>query len=100
MVRGRRYTRPAMPLRDATIATIGSGVMGEAMIAGLLRAEQVGPDQLIASHPRDDRRNELTGSYGIRVVADNASAVEAADVVVLAIKPQMLVRVGREIAPA
>ena len=88
-----------MSLREATIATVGSGVMAEAMIAGLLRAEQVAPEQIIASHPRQDRRSELISSYGIRTVEDNASAVEHADVVVLAIKPQMLVRVGREIAP-
>src|SRR5687768_11603022 len=89
-----------MPLTNATIATIGSGVMAEAMIAGLLRAERVGPDQLVASHPRQDRRSELVASYGVRVVEDNSSAVENADLVVLAIKPQMLLRVGREIAPA
>ena len=89
-----------MPLKNATVATIGSGVMAEAMIAGLLRAEQVGPNQLVASHPRQDRRSELVASYGVRVVEDNSSAVENADLVVLAIKPQMLVRVGREIAPA
>ncbi len=88
-----------MALKDATIATVGSGVMAEAMIAGLLRGERVSPEQVIASHPRADRRAELLSSYGIRTVEDNASAVEAADVIVLAIKPQMLVRVGREIAP-
>jgi pyrroline-5-carboxylate reductase len=89
-----------MSLRDATIAAIGSGVMAESMIAGLLRAEQVGPHQLIASHPRAERRSELISSYGVNAVEDNARAVEGADVVVLAIKPQMLVRVGRELAPA
>jgi pyrroline-5-carboxylate reductase len=72
--------------------------MAEAMIAGLLRAEQVAADQIIASHPRSERRSELISSYGIRTVEDNASAVEHADVVVLAIKPQMLERVGRELA--
>ncbi|HWH38036.1 MAG TPA: pyrroline-5-carboxylate reductase [Candidatus Limnocylindrales bacterium] len=89
-----------MSLRDATIATIGSGVMAESMIAGLLRAEQVEAGRVFASHPRADRRDELVRSYGINAVEDNAAAVEQADVVVLAIKPQMLVRVGREIAPA
>jgi pyrroline-5-carboxylate reductase len=90
----------AMSLSGATIATIGSGVMAEAMIAGLLRGQQVTPDQVIASHPRADRRDELASTYGIRTVAENAAAVAPADVVVLAIKPQMLVRVGREIAPS
>jgi pyrroline-5-carboxylate reductase len=74
--------------------------MAEAMIAGLLRGKQVAPNRIIASHPRADRRRELIASYGISTVEDNASAVEKADVVVLAIKPQMLGRVGREIAPA
>jgi hypothetical protein len=84
-----------MPLREATIATIGSGVMAESMIAGLLRAEQVEPSQIYASHPRADRRDELVKSYGINAVEDNAAAVsQGADVVVLAIKPQMLVRVS------
>jgi len=89
-----------MSLRNATIATVGSGVMAEAMIAGLIRGEQVAPDRIIASHPRADRRSELMSSYSIRTVEDNASAVENADVVVLAVKPQMLMKVGREIRPA
>ncbi|MEO6349268.1 MAG: pyrroline-5-carboxylate reductase [Candidatus Limnocylindrales bacterium] len=87
-----------MSLRDATIATVGSGVMAEAMIAGLLRGEQLAPDQIIASHPRADRRTELMSTYSIRTVEDNARAVDHADVIVLAVKPQMLIRVGREIA--
>jgi len=89
-----------MPLAKSTIATVGSGVMAEAMIAGLLRGKQIAPNRIIASHPRADRRSELISTYGISTVEDNASAVEKADVVVLAIKPQMLARVGREIAPA
>ena len=87
-----------MPLSKSTIATVGSGVMAEAMIAGLLRAKLVDAAQIVASHPRADRRDELVRSYGVRTVEANLTAVEAADVVVLAIKPQMLRRVGRELA--
>jgi len=86
-------------LEKRTIATIGSGVMAEAMIAGLLRGKLVEPDQVVASHPRIERRDELGVAYKIRTVASNAEAVEGADVVLLAIKPQMLGRVGREIGP-
>ncbi|MHB8398187.1 MAG: pyrroline-5-carboxylate reductase [Candidatus Limnocylindrales bacterium] len=88
------------PLTNRTIATIGSGVMAEAMIAGLLRGELVEPGQVVASHPRADRRDELVRAYGIRTTASNVEAVTAADVVLLAIKPQMLARVGHEIGPA
>jgi pyrroline-5-carboxylate reductase len=87
------------PLANRTIATVGSGVMAEAMIAGLLRGELVEPRQVVASHPRSERRDHLSREYGIRVVADNTAALENADVVLFAIKPQMLGRVGREIGP-
>jgi pyrroline-5-carboxylate reductase len=86
------------PLSKRTIATVGSGVMAEAMIAGLLRGGIVTPAQVIASHPRAERRAQLGDGYGIRTVAANSEAVHDADVVLLAIKPQMLVRVGPELA--
>ena len=87
------------PLSNATIATVGSGVMAEAMIAGLLRDGLVTPDRVIASHPRVERRETLESAYGIRTVAGNADAVRDADVILLGIKPQMLERVGRDIGP-
>lgn len=87
------------PLAKSMIATVGSGVMAEAMIAGLLRGALVAPDQLVASHPRAERREQLAREYKIRTVAGNIDAVSGADVILLAIKPQMLARVGREIGP-
>jgi pyrroline-5-carboxylate reductase len=87
------------PLQQRTIATVGSGVMAEAMIAGLLRGSLVEPHQVVASHPRAERREQLTREYGIRTVAGNVEAATDADVVLLAVKPQMLARVGREIGP-
>jgi pyrroline-5-carboxylate reductase len=87
------------PLANATIATVGSGVMAEAMIAGLLRGALVEPDRVVASHPRAERRESLEREYGIRTVADNLEAVRDADVILLGIKPQMLNKVGREIGP-
>ena len=84
-------------LAGRTIATVGSGVMAEAMIAGLLRGRLVEPGQIVASHPRPDRRDALTVTHGVRTVDTNAAAVAEADIVLLAIKPQMLARVGREI---
>ena len=74
--------------------------MAEAMIAGLLRGELVAPDQIVASHPRAERRDHLRAEYGIRVVGANLEAIDGADVVLLGIKPQMLARVGREIGPS
>ena len=87
------------PLEGRTLATIGTGVMAESMIAGLLRGRLVDPANLVASHPRADRREELAAQHGIRVTPSNVVAVAGADVVVLAVKPQMLPRVAREIGP-
>ena len=87
------------PLANRTIATVGSGVMAEALIVGFLRANLVEPGQIVASHPRPERRTALADAHGIRVVASNVEAVDGADVIVLAVKPQMLARVGREIGP-
>ena len=86
-------------LANRTIATVGSGVMAEAMIAGLLRGKLVSASQVVASHPRAERREALAAAHGIRTVASNIEAVDGADVIILAVKPQMLARVGREIGP-
>jgi pyrroline-5-carboxylate reductase len=87
------------PLVGRTLATVGSGVMAEAIIAGLLRGHLLEPGNIVASHPRLERREGLAAEHGIRVTASNGEAVEGADIVLLAVKPQMLVRVGRDIAP-
>ena len=87
-------------LAGRTIATVGSGVMAEAIIAGLLRGNLVAPDHVVASHPRADRREALERSHGIRAVDSNAAAIAGADIVLLGIKPQMLARVGRELRDA
>jgi pyrroline-5-carboxylate reductase len=87
------------PLSGRSLATVGTGIMAESMIAGLIRGNLVTPEQVIASHPRPERREELARTHGIRVTASNVEAVSGADVVLLAIKPQMLARVGREIGP-
>lgn len=79
------------------VGIIGAGVMAEAMIAGLLADRAVAPDRLLASHPRRDRREALAERHGIRPVAANRDALADGDVIVLAVKPQMLGRVMRDL---
>ena len=88
-----------MSLSKTTVATVGTGVMAESMIAGLLAGQRLAASQIVASHPRAERREQLESGHGIRTTESNVSAVEGADIIVLAIKPQMLRRVGRELAP-
>lgn len=86
-----------MARRAMRVGIIGAGVMAEAMIAGLLADRAVAPDRLLASHPRRERREALAERHGIHPVAANRDALADADVVVLAVKPQMLVRVMRDL---
>lgn len=72
------------------IAFIGPGVMGEAMIAGLIRKNVAMPKEIIASGPSIERGSELKERYGIKTTTDNAAAASTADVVVLSVKPQRL----------
>jgi pyrroline-5-carboxylate reductase len=86
-----------MALRKETLAFIGCGTMGEAMVNGLLGNRLVKPEQIIASHPRADRRELLAERYGIRTSASNVEAAAEATVVTLAIKPQVLDEVVAEL---
>ena len=83
----------ANELKELHLAFIGCGVMGESMIAGLLRKGIVSADQITASHPREARRIELADRHGIEVFGDNADAVKADSIAVLCVKPQRLDRV-------
>lgn len=79
-----------MALRDETLAFVGCGMMGEAMVKGLLREGLIDPRQIIASHPRAERCLELENRYGVRVTDNNAEAAADATFVVVAVKPQFL----------
>ncbi len=79
-----------MAFNGEMTAFIGAGVMGEAMIKGLLNQKLLAPANIVASDPRADRLEELRTRYGITVTTDNAEAARAADVVVLSIKPQVM----------
>lgn len=83
--------------RPMHVGIIGAGVMAEAMIAGLLANRAVTPDFLSASHPRRERRELLAERHGIRPVESNRDALSDAELVVLAVKPQMLARVMRDL---
>ncbi len=101
---------PANTLRGARLSFVGVGVMAEAMIAGLLRRQLVERTQILGSHPRATRREELQTQYGIRMVESNREAATAsaagpgesgaASVVVVAVKPQRAGRVLQELKGA
>src|SRR3569832_1151406 len=86
------------PLSNCRFAFIGCGVMAEVIIAGLLRQKLVGPEQIVGSHPRQARREEIHVKYGVEMFESNREAVtethpegpDDGSVIVLAVKPQRL----------
>jgi len=68
------------------LAIFGAGVMGETLLSGLLRAGRSASD-VVVTERRADRADELHGKYGVKVVT-NVEAAEAADTLVLVVKPQ------------
>jgi len=87
-------------LTNTTLAFIGSGVMGEAMIRGILTQNLLESAAITTSDPLSDRLQALHGRYGVRTTTDNQAAVQNARIVVLSIKPQSIPKVLPEIKEA
>jgi pyrroline-5-carboxylate reductase len=85
---------------DLTLAVIGGGKMGSALVAGLLSSERLEPEQIVVAEPVAKRRDELSSHYGVRAVEDGSEAARGADVVLLAVKPQQIDSVVRNIGAA
>ena len=81
------------------IAFIGAGNMAASLIGGL-RAKGLDAAQIRASDPGEETRARVSAEHGIEVFADNAQAIEGADVVVLAVKPQAMKTVCEAIRPS
>ncbi|HXH86299.1 MAG TPA: pyrroline-5-carboxylate reductase [Nitrospira sp.] len=79
------------------IAFIGGGQMAEAIVGGLLAGKLCKPDHLWATDPIAARCDRLKSQFGIRVGSDNHEAVTWAEIVILAVKPQSLPDVLKEI---
>ena len=84
-------------LERTRVAFVGSGVMAEAMIKGMLSRTLVSPAQIIAAGPRPARGAELKERYAVQPTCDNPEAVREAGLVVLSVKPQVLPHVLEEL---
>ncbi len=80
-----------------TVAFIGGGMMGTAMLSGILKNEMVTPEQVTVADIDADRGQVLVDEYGVNFTTSNAEAVQGADAVVLAVKPQFFGAVAADI---
>ncbi|WJW66899.1 pyrroline-5-carboxylate reductase [Candidatus Chlorohelix allophototropha] len=85
-------------LEGKKLAFVGSGVMAESMISGVLEKKLILPQHIFASHPRTKRAEELQAQLGVCASTSNREAAQAADIVVICVKPQRLRAVFHELA--
>lgn len=85
------------PSNGASVAFIGAGAMGAAMIGGLAGGNDIDPGRVIASDRNEDRLALVRDQFGVGTTLCNREAARTADVVVLAVKPQVLPAVLSEL---
>jgi len=80
------------------IGVIGAGKIGSAMARGIIRAGLAAKDNVMASDVSDALRQAAVSELGIKVTADNGALCDFADIIILAVKPQIVDPVAKEIA--
>ena len=84
-------------LRKQKIAFIGAGNMSEALLAGVLAAKSALPQSIFATDVSKARLDIFEKTYGVHVGSNNDEAVKWASVVLVAVKPQVLVQVLKDV---
>lgn len=88
------------PVELPKVAIIGSGKMGEGIIAGLLKSSVYSPQQIQAYEILKDRAKYISRTYKVESPNDVKKAVAFADISIVAVKPGDVAKVLEEIAPA
>jgi len=88
-------THGAHPL----VGFIGAGNMARSLAAGLLK-NGWGKNQVVLSDPEPAQRQAIESVLGVKTFADNQTVVTQADILVLAVKPQILGEVATALASA
>lgn len=85
-------------MNNTHIAFVGAGNMATSLVGGLV-ARGLPAGSVSASDPSAEALRKLEQAFGIRVASDNIDAVRDADVIVLAVKPQVMKPVAQGLAP-
>ncbi|MCL2669666.1 MAG: pyrroline-5-carboxylate reductase [Syntrophaceae bacterium] len=80
-------------LAGKKIGVVGGGKMGGALVAGMLSRGLMKASAVTVADKDENRRRELARAYGVKVTADNRKAIQKADLVLLAVKPQNMAEV-------
>src|SRR3970282_547583 len=80
------------------IGVIGAGKIGSAIVRGVIRAGLARKQQVMASNVSRALRQALAKGLGVKVTPSNGQVCDFADIIILAVKPQILDPVVKEIA--
>ena len=86
-------------MNTVTLAFIGGGNMATSLIGGLLE-KGYPANNITVSDPLKENQDRLSQQFGINTTSDNNHAVAGADVIVLAVKPQVMQQVAQGIRAA
>ena len=75
------------------IGFIGGGNMAEAMLSAILSRSLASADEIVVSDIDANKRLNLQQKYQVHITGDNYQAIQGRDIIVLAIKPQVLAEV-------
>jgi pyrroline-5-carboxylate reductase len=84
---------------DDGLAILGCGKIGEILCAGLVASAWRRPDQIIVTARRSERAEELAARYGLHATTSNLEAAREARILIVAVKPQDVQDLLKEIAP-
>jgi pyrroline-5-carboxylate reductase len=87
-------------MNNIKLSCIGAGNMGTALIKGLIESKAMPAKRITATDINKKKLSLLSKSLKIKASSDNAAAVEDADVVVLAVKPQIFDKILKQIKPS
>lgn len=85
-------------MSNAKLTFIGAGNMASSIIGGLV-SKGYSAQLITATDPYQPSLDKLAQSFNIQACADNATAAQSADVIILAVKPQVLEQVCRDLSP-
>jgi len=77
-------------LNDKKIAIIGTGNMGEALVGGLIASQSSKPKNIICSDIRQEKLYQVKSKFKVRTTTNNLKAVAEANIIIYAVKPQIM----------
>jgi len=95
---GRKGLEKYKMLRNKKICFIGTGNMGEALVSGLVCSEATNTDNIICTDINEAKLETIASKYKVRTTTDNVEAIKKSDIVIYAVKPQILASILKETA--